>query len=82
MRRAAASARQGVPARCPLGGRAPCMDDLCHGGGQTVCGLWPDEDFCWHGYLPETCWECRWEEGEDVADDEGDPLLAPVVREP
>jgi hypothetical protein len=29
--------------RCLFGGPAPCFDDLCHGGGQTVCGL--DMDF-------------------------------------
>lgn len=38
-----------------MGGYAPCVDDLCHSGGQTLCLLEPDFDFCWHGYIPETC---------------------------
>jgi len=29
--------------RCRLGGgEAPCMDDLCHSGSVTLCGI-PDE---------------------------------------
>jgi hypothetical protein len=44
-----------VRVKCPLGGYAPCIDDLCHGGGQTVCLLDSDFDFCSHGYIPDTC---------------------------
>jgi hypothetical protein len=42
-------------ARCRLGGPAPCVDDLCHGVDQTICGLWLDFDVCPHGQTPETC---------------------------
>ena len=48
-----------IRVRCPLGGLAPCVDDMCHSGGDTLCGLevgeHEDADVCWHGYLPDTC---------------------------
>lgn len=50
--------RRGVRVRCSLGGFAPCIDDLCHGGGQTLCGLYMDEEVCYHGFIPETCPDC------------------------
>ena len=52
----------GVRARCPIGGIAPCVDDLCNGTSRTICGLEEGIDFCEHGFIPETCPEC---EGED-----------------
>lgn len=57
--------RRPVPVRCPVGGRAPCIDDLCHGGGRTMCGLEWNEDFCVHGYIPETCETCWGEDDDD-----------------
>ena len=56
--------RRPVRARCRDGGPAPCFDDLCHGVDTTMCGLEYSEDFCGHGYLPETCDEGCAEEGE------------------
>lgn len=50
--------RRVVRARCPLGGDAPRVDDLCHGADTTLCGLEWGFDFCMHGYVPETCLEC------------------------
>lgn len=47
-----------IPVRCPQGGYAPCVDDLCHGVDTTMCGLERGSDFCDHGYLPTTCQEC------------------------
>ena len=44
-----------VRAHCPLGGLAPCVDDLCHGVTTTICGLEESHDFCWHGWVPDTC---------------------------
>lgn len=31
--------------RCRIGSRppAPCWDDLCHSGDQTICGIWGEE---------------------------------------
>lgn len=52
-----------VRSRCLYGGIAPCIDDLCHGSDTTVCGLERYEDFCEHGFIPETCPECA--EGMD-----------------
>jgi hypothetical protein len=59
----------GIRAQCPLGGIAPCIDDMCHSGGQTLCGLDPDFDFCEHEFIPDTCPEC-W--NEEHTDDPGD----------
>lgn len=30
---------------CRIGSRppAPCWDDLCHSGSQTLCGIWEEE---------------------------------------
>lgn len=61
--------RKGVRVRCPLGGFAPCVDDLCHGGGMMVCGLY-EEEVCHHGFIPETCSECRMLNGEWDDDDQ------------
>lgn len=62
------SERTGVLARCPLGGPAPCVDDLCYGG-TTLCGLEPGFDFCGHWFVPETCPEhC---DRDDDWDDQG-----------
>lgn len=62
-----------VRARCPLGGHAPCVDDLCHSVDTTVCGLEWGVDFCDHGFIPETCPDCRdpegWEDDDDGAVD-------------
>lgn len=58
--------------RCPLGGSAPCIDDLCHGVDTTICGLVYDFDLCDHGYDPEACDEypCNAErDGDDGLDD-------------
>lgn len=52
-------------ARCPLGGYAPCVDDLCHGGGRTLCGLEWGFDFCDHGNYPDACDECALDEDAD-----------------
>ena len=61
------SERRPVRARCLQGGTAPCFDDLCHGVDTTMCGLEHLEDFCDHGWLPDTCDEgCR----EEAFDDE------------
>ena len=60
------SRRRGVRVRCPLGGYAPCIDDLRHSGGQTIRLLEPGFDVCAHEYDPETCPEC---EDERHADD-------------
>jgi hypothetical protein len=51
---------QPVVIRCRLGSRppAPCWDDLCHSGGETLCGI-PDE---W--LYPDDEW------GEEYPDDE------------
>ena len=49
--------------KCPLGGDAPCIDDLCHGG-TTLCGLEPGEDFCEHYRHPDDCPDCN-EERDD-----------------
>jgi hypothetical protein len=43
---------------CPQGGPAPCVDDLCHGGATTLCGLERGVDFCDHGFLPDSCEDC------------------------
>jgi len=59
----------GVRVRCPLGGYAPCLDDMCHSGGETLCRLEPGVDFCEHEFDPETCPEC-WAEDHDQADDD------------
>lgn len=59
------SARRPLRVRCPPGGYAPCIDDLCHSGGQTLCLLEPDFDFCWHGYDPETCDQGCAHDGDD-----------------
>jgi len=62
---------KGVRVRCPLGGLAPCVDDMCHSGDRTLCGLFWGEDFCEHDYDPETCPLCDQEreyEGEDDGD--------------
>jgi hypothetical protein len=48
-------AERSVRVRCPLGGLAPCFDDLCHGVDTTMCGLEIDFDVCPHGFLPGTC---------------------------
>lgn len=68
--------RRGVRVRCPLGGYAPCIDDLCHGGA-FVCGLDGDFDVCPHGFIPETCPDCDDERGDEFDDfgfdDEGRP---------
>jgi len=51
---------------CPLGGHAPCVDDLCHGTDTTMCGLEIDFDVCPHGWLPSTCPEgCGDDDPED-----------------
>ena len=64
-----ATKHRGVRVRCRLGGYAPCVDDLCYGGGQTLCGLYMDEEVCPHGFIPETCSEgCA---DDDYADDFG-----------
>jgi hypothetical protein len=44
---------------CKLGGRAPCIDDLCHGSSWTLCGL--DMDF-----------EEEMEHGQDLDDDDAE----------
>jgi hypothetical protein len=63
--------RKAVRVRCPLGGPAPCIDDLCHSGGATLCGLDPDHEVCPHGFIPETCPECgEDDEPEDFDDDD------------
>jgi hypothetical protein len=65
-----------VRAYCPLGGPAPCVDDLCHGSDHTICGLEYGFDFCAHGFLPDSCSECRdeefgtWEDEGRTFDDE------------
>lgn len=56
--------RRGVRVRCPLGGYALCWDDLCRGGGETLCGLEIGYDVCWHSFIPETCPDCG-EHGDD-----------------
>jgi hypothetical protein len=63
--------RRGVRVRCPLGGYAPCIDDLCHGGGQTICGLYVDEEVCPHGWIPETCPDgCADDDQEELEPDD------------
>jgi hypothetical protein len=65
--------RRGVRVKCPLGGYAPCVDDLCYGGGRTLCGLYLDEEVCFHRFIPETCPEgCADDDYPDfdVEDDE------------
>lgn len=58
---------------CPLGGPAPCIDDLCHGGGRTLCGLEWYRDFCEHGYDPEECpYGCRDDEDDWLYEGQGD----------
>ena len=49
----------GMSVRCLWGGRAPCVDDLCHGVDETLCGLQLGFDFCWHGNDPDACDECE-----------------------
>lgn len=55
--------------RCPIGGFAPCVDDMCHGGDRTMCGLevgdHEDADVCWHGWVPMTCPEGCAERDDD-----------------
>lgn len=60
-----------VRARCPLGGSAPCVDDLCRGVDITLCGLGEGIDFCPHGFLPSTC--------DDPFCDDGDSWEAAVM---
>lgn len=60
--------RRGLRVRCPLGGYAPCVDDLCYGGGQTLCGLYMDEEVCFHGFIPETCPQCEDDDDRDFDD--------------
>ncbi len=43
---------------CRLGGSFPCGDDLCYGGGTTLCGMEPGLDFCEHDEDPDRCTEC------------------------
>jgi hypothetical protein len=31
------------------------MPKPSHSGGQTLCLLEPDFDFCWHGFIPDSC---------------------------
>jgi hypothetical protein len=49
---------RGVSVRCPLGGPAPCVDDLCNGVDTTLCGLELGFDFCPHDNDPDECEEC------------------------
>jgi hypothetical protein len=68
--------RRGIRVRCPLGGYAPCIDDMCHGVDQTMCGLWVEgcgfdaADVCLHGWVPETCPEGCADEYDDEPDDD------------
>jgi hypothetical protein len=55
---------KGIRPRCPLGGIAPCIDDMCNSGGETLCGLEPGGDFCEHEFIPDTCPEC-WDEDHE-----------------
>jgi hypothetical protein len=60
------SSTKPVRVKCPLGGYAPCVDDLCYGGGQMVCGLEMDFDVCFHGFIPETCNQgCSTDDSDD-----------------
>lgn len=63
-----------IPVRCPLGGPAPCVDDLCHGVDTTMCGLEVGYDVCFHGFYPDTCpdYECNGSD-LDYDDYEGEP---------
>ena len=65
--RTEASSKRGVMVRCPLGGPAPCIDDLCHSVDTTLCGLEWGYDFCDHEYDPDTCPECsrNWPDEDD-----------------
>ena len=56
---------RGVRVRCPVGGYAPCFDDLCHGVDTTMCGLEYGFDFSEHDFDPETCPECNARDWED-----------------
>ena len=58
-----------IRVKCPLGGYAPCVDDLCYGGGETLCGLEIEYDVCWHGFIPDTC-----NQGCASGDDDGWPV--------
>ena len=49
-----------------------CCDDLCHGGGETLCGFDPD-------FHEELCSEFSDEEYYDDYDD--GPELSPMVTE-
>ena len=60
-----AEKRGGIRVRCPLGGLAPCIDDMCHSSDQTLCGLYRSYDFCDHGYDPDSCVECDEESDDD-----------------
>lgn len=66
--------------RCPLGGLAPCIDDMCHSGGETLCGLEPGFDFCEHECDPETCPDCHdyddypWSDDPTSFDEQGRPI--------
>lgn len=44
---------------CRLGGPAPCLDDMCHAGDRTLCGLILGLDFCVHEQHPDFCDECN-----------------------
>lgn len=59
-------------ARCALGGRAPCGDDLCYGG-TTLCGLEAYVDICQHENDPDDCDECHGEEYDEYGDSEDYP---------
>lgn len=48
--------------RCPLGGTAPCCDDLCHGSDRTLCGLERGFDLCDHDEDPDSCKQCQSED--------------------
>lgn len=70
------SIRAPIRVRCPLGGPAPCIDDLCHGVDTTMCGLEMDFDVCYHGFYPDTCNECSGDREWDDWDDHEAPDLA------
>ena len=65
--------------RCPLGGYAPCLDDLCYGG-TTVCGLEPGADFCEHYRYPDDCPDCTDERFDDDGPPDDEYLMA--MQEP
>ena len=62
----------GARVSCPLGGIAPCPDDLCHGTDTTLCGLEYGFDFCEHDYDPDSCSECNGP--DEMTDDEWDEI--------